>query len=400
MPKLPTGVTHEKATGRLIVRFMADGERYFRTLDEGKTVADAKALMASMRSELEGTGKIASTAGRAERYTLSDMMHAVEVRYRLEKRAAATLVRLEGNMRLHLFPYFGENIAAATITRDQIEAYRLHRQQETTKDARGRVHQGAKDASINIELAMLRRGFSLALENEKLVKAPKIVTPDPQNARGRILTEAEEAAILKHLPPYFQDVFEIGMSLGWRIKSELLPRVWSDYNPKARTLCIPADAAYQTKNKEPRVCALSDRAVEILERLRTERKARKVVALHPDASKPDYIFLGRGGKDRIRGYGHIFTQALIKAGLPWKADVPNRITLHCARGTFIRRCRDSGIAPEVICSYTGHSRNSRMLQRYYGDVSPEAQRAVTDIFNRKPANGFSTRELPEASPAD
>jgi hypothetical protein len=49
----------------------------------------------------------------------------------------------------------------------------------------------------------------------------------------------------------------------------------------------------------------------------------------------------------------LFRSAVKRAKLPWGKDDPNRITLHINRGTFIRRMRDVGVSPEIICSYTG-----------------------------------------------
>lgn len=191
------------------------------------------------------------------------------------------------------------------------------------------------------------------------------------------------------LPDSFKPIFELLLMLGFRSASELMPRVWSDYDAEAGTICIPPAAAVQTtrgtisrmgKGKEPRYCRLPKRGIEILERL------RKVVPLDQarrDRSK-DFIFSGclpRGGKleDQARS---VFRKAVAAAELP--VDGPDRITLHSCRATFIRRCADAGIAPDTICSYSGHVPGSKMLSRYYGKVSVQAQKAVTDIFDQKP----------------
>lgn len=63
---------------------------------------------------------------------------------------------VEWRIRCHLRPFFGHT-KAHDITTADVKAYIAHRQEE-----------GAKNGSINRELAALKRMFNLALQAEKI----------------------------------------------------------------------------------------------------------------------------------------------------------------------------------------------------------------------------------------
>ena len=74
-----------------------------------------------------------------------------------------SLEDLETRLRLHVLPYFGE-ARAVNITPGDIEKYKLQRKEE-----------GAANATINRELAVVKRAFQLAIDQGKLIGKPKIL---------------------------------------------------------------------------------------------------------------------------------------------------------------------------------------------------------------------------------
>jgi hypothetical protein len=370
-PKLPPGIGRDKRSPDkrkhcFFVRFKLAGSRtrYFKALEPGATLEDAKDLLAKMRADVSrGLGNPMARQGT---YTLKDMLALVDIDH-VRRGCAPGTIRAFKSKAKQLREAFGEGALVRDDRRSEweieIRAFEAKRQAA-----------GEKRSTLNATLAWLRRAFVLAVDAGWITKAPRIETPDPQNARGRILSPEEEARIVEALPDHFRPVFEVGLLLGWRIPSELMPRVWSDYDPKGGTLTISAHDAFKTKGKEPRVCKLSARGIEILERLRAARKATARIV----PADQDFIFRTVQHSQA----SEIFRGAVKLAGLPWRKNDPNRITLHINRGTFIRRMRDAGISPEIICSYTGHRPGSEMLSRYYGKVSVTAQGSVTDALDR------------------
>ena len=85
---------------------------------------------------------------RQSRITISELLEHVKDDYQVNRKK--TYRDLEARCRLHLLPFFG-NYRACNLTTDEVRAYIRKRQTE-----------GATNASINRELAALKRAFTLA----------------------------------------------------------------------------------------------------------------------------------------------------------------------------------------------------------------------------------------------
>jgi hypothetical protein len=113
----------------------------------------------------------------------------------------------------HLTKYFGHWRAVA-ITADQVVAYTRSRQKE-----------GAASATVNRELAALKRAFTLAERSRKVAEIPYIAMLDESdNIREGFLTESDLDRLLTHLPPYLHAVVICAFFTGWRTASEILTR--------------------------------------------------------------------------------------------------------------------------------------------------------------------------------
>jgi hypothetical protein len=104
---------------------------------------------------------------------------------------------------------------AQAISTDRILAYVRHRQQ-----------QRAANATINRELAALKRMFRLGERAGRIVRRPFIDLLQEHNARTGFFERAECDAVLAQLPDDLQPVFAVASLTGWRVKSELLTRQW------------------------------------------------------------------------------------------------------------------------------------------------------------------------------
>jgi integrase len=81
----------------------------------------------------------------------------------------------------------------------------------------------AKPATINRELAALRRAFRLAVRGGELVAMPYVGLLRENNVRTGFFERAEFEAILKCLPAELHPPLKFAYVTGWRFKSEVLP---------------------------------------------------------------------------------------------------------------------------------------------------------------------------------
>jgi integrase len=104
---------------------------------------------------------------------------------------------------------------AIDITSTSVERYKTLRLKEK-----------AAPATINRELASLKRMFRLGLRQGMVATMPYIAMLAERNVRKGFFELDQFQAILKHLPSEYHALFEIAYITGWRTKSELLTRQW------------------------------------------------------------------------------------------------------------------------------------------------------------------------------
>ena len=100
------------------------------------------------------------------------------------------------------------------ITAADINAYVEHRQKK-----------GAAAASINRELAILKRAYTLAIRAGKLLHAhrPYIALLAEHNVRTGFFEADQFTTVKGTLRPALQPVAEFAYLTGWRVHSEVLP---------------------------------------------------------------------------------------------------------------------------------------------------------------------------------
>jgi hypothetical protein len=96
---------------------------------------------------------------------------------------------------------------AQAISSDRVLAYVRHRQQ-----------QQAANATINRELAALKRMFRLGERAGRIVRRPFIDLLQEHNARTGFFERAECDAVLAQLPDDLQPVFAVAYLTGWRVE--------------------------------------------------------------------------------------------------------------------------------------------------------------------------------------
>src|SRR5207302_10199020 len=119
--------------------------------------------------------------------------------------------RLETSLK-HLRPFFGL-YRAIQVTSDLVTSYVVARQAE-----------GAANATINRELAALKRMFTLGKRGRRGELMPYVPMLKEDNTRKGFSEAGEFRAIVANLPAYLAPALETAYITGWRIRDELLTR--------------------------------------------------------------------------------------------------------------------------------------------------------------------------------
>ena len=122
---------------------------------------------------------------------------------------------------------------AIDVTEDLIERYKVNRLSERTERGRKPV----RPATINRELAALRKAFRLAVRQKRIGVAPAITMLSENNARQGFLEPADFESIVKNLSEHLQDFARFAYLTGWR-KGELQILTWADLNREAMTVLL------------------------------------------------------------------------------------------------------------------------------------------------------------------
>jgi integrase len=174
---------------RYSINIMVDGQRIHRVVgreSEGTTRFQAEQLIEKLRSEARA-GRLDLPTGRKLHRIVKDS--AEEYLRRQEESGGKNLANKRRHFEQHLTPFFGRH-RLDRLTEFEMRKYRKHRQGE-----------GAKDATINRELATLSHLLSCAASKDwKWIKPearPDIPMVKEARKPIRILTAADSARLLK-----------------------------------------------------------------------------------------------------------------------------------------------------------------------------------------------------------
>jgi integrase len=219
---------------------------------------------------------------------------------------------------------FGHRRAHDLRTAD-VQRYIVDRQASPEPD-----EPGAANATINRELAALKRAFNLGFKGEKILRKPYIPMLEERNTRTGFLGEIEYLALRDALPAPLNHVLAFAYVYGWR-KSEILALTWDRVDLAAGTVRLDPDT---TKNRDGRLVVLTEELRALFGRLWAETRA-----LADRKGKPiPWVFhrLGRPVKD----FRKAWETACTAAGLGGK--VP-----HDLRRTAVRNMERAGVPRSV-----------------------------------------------------
>lgn len=260
---------------------------------------------------------------------------------------------------LRLSKIFCEFFAGKTlkeIKASDIERFKLHHSITVS-----RYDKILKPSTVNRELAILSRIFSLAVEYEVLFYNPcqRVKPLRADNQRIRYLTEDEEKRLLIQLKDneLTKNIVIFAINTGMR-RGEIFNLTWFDADLNRNILNVR-----QTKTGKDRVIPMNDKVQMMLEAI---------------PKKNEFVFTSPRTNGKLIDLKKGFRKAVEEAKI-------FNLHFHDLRHTFATRLADAGVPLSVIAELLGHS-DIRMTKRYShasDKAKREAVQKLTEIGTSK-----------------
>jgi integrase len=339
---MPKNKRRQRGTGSLKLRgriwwivYSAGGRLIYESSDSADK-EKAENLLKQRIGEL-AAGKDISP----EKATIADLCDLVIADYRLRKLRDLKTVqwRYEANVKPALGSLLASRFGAAQV-RSYIAARRAVR---------------AGDATINRELAIVRRGFTLGhQEDPPLVgRVPYIAKLEEDNVRQGFIEQGQYLALRAAMPDHLKCLFVVAYHCGNRL-GELRKLEWDQVDLEAGEIRIERR---QAKGKRPRTLPIYGEMQEWLKWQQERRVAGCMLVFH---------WSGKPIGSHVKGW----VRACEEAGLP-------DLHPHDLRRSAVRNMERAGIPRNVAKAISGHKTDS-VYQRYDivsgGDLKAAATR--------------------------
>jgi integrase len=294
----------------------------------------------------------------------------------------------------HLAPFFG-GMRATNVTTDAVEKYKRQRRAE-----------GAAPATVNRELATLRRAFNYGKRSTppKVYSVPHIQMFKENNARQGFVEQDEftRMAAEAHLDGlWMRALIEVAYTYGWR-RGEMLGLKVRQVDLHSRTIRLDPGT---TKNGEGREVVMTPEVEELLRAAVMKKKPTDCVFTREDG-KPIKDFRGAWRNLCVRaGTGGWKCRKCAAALAAVKCEcggVRKYVGLipHDFRRSAAKAARRAGVPESVIMAMGGWKTPS--MFRRYAIVSSADQRAAVEMIAReraeKPLSPPFGPPSPEADP--
>jgi integrase len=233
---------------------------------------------------------------------------------------------------------------ATEITTDKVKIY-----------IEKRMEDEMSNASINRELAALKRMFHLATEctPPKVNLIPYIPMLKESNVRKGFFEPSEYRALKDGLPEELKPLVTFAYHSGWR-KAEILRLTWDRVNLKEGLVSLNPG---ETKNEEGRTLYMNEELMKEMQAFQSKRRLGCPNVFHRNG-QPIKDF--RGAWDTARIKAGFFEVVRDDEGNETKA--PTKI-FHDFRRTAIRDMIRSGVPERVAMKISGHKTRS-VFDRY------------------------------------
>ena len=280
----------------------------------------------------------------AQSHTFTELMDRYEREHVLRKLRHRGVKGYMNNLRA----FFGDR-TLADITPKLIVAYKNKRYED-----------GKAPATINRELANLKKAFNLALrEWEWCHQNPvtRVSMEKENNKRDRWLSEEEEGRLLTACAPWLHDLVTFALHTGMRM-GEILELTWRGVDFTRRTVMV-----LRSKNGERRTIPVNETVLRVL---KEKAKVRSLAS--------DLVFCSKAFTPMESGHlRRSFRLALSKAKI-------EEFHFHDLRHTFATRLVQWGIDLYKVQQLLGHK--SPIMTQRYAHHYPESLRDGVEILDR------------------
>jgi len=291
------------------------------TTDEGK----AKKFLNWRLKERE---KPTFVGPKEERLTLDDLEAKILADYRKHNRRSACNVT---HCLKRVRKCFGFD-SLVDITASRIDLYQ-----------EARLSEGAARSTINREVACLRHGFKLLVQDKALSEAPVIKLLEGENVRQGFTEVSDFYSVIDNLyrtvHPSVKDVLEFLYHSGWRSK-EVTKLEWQD---------VDVEGGMVRLRRKVRMLPLIGELQNIIERRLIDRRMDCPLVFH------------RNGKP-VKSFRKAWETACKAIGQP-------DLVPHDMRRSATRNFRKAGLSENEGMAMTGHQTNS--IYRRYDIIDEE-----------------------------
>ncbi len=310
----------------------ATGKAHFRS----SGTADRAVAATMLREQVAHRDRGMPVLPDPRRLFIETLLDNLMTEYRANGRRSIDRVDLS---RRHLLHYFRGH-SAASVTGADIPRY-----------ADRRLNEKAAPATINRELAALRRAFSLAVRHGLLLVAPSIPGLREDNVRTGFFEPELFAAVCGRLGEVEADIARVCYHTGWRSRSEVYPLTWAQVDWAGGLIRLEPGT---TKNRDGRSFPITPALRAVLERRldftrRCERMQARIIP---------WVFHRKG--QPVKTMAKSWQTACTNAGVPGRF-------LHDLRRTAVRNLERAGVSRSVAMKMTGHKTES--VYRRYAIVS-------------------------------
>jgi integrase len=261
------------------IKYYRNGKSYRESSNSDKKMV-AKKLLARREGDI-AKGKVPTI--NFEKVTFDDLVQDFIMDYEINEKKSIERARI--SLR-HLEKVF-KGIRVPAITTQMIQGdYIQGRKKWLCENCKEQFHigadaccsscgskklqKGAANATINRELAALRRILNLGANQTppKVDRVPHIPMLKENNIRKGFFEHAQFIALRNELPDYLKPYTTFGYKIGWR-HQELASLTWSDVDMENSILTLKVG---ETKNKEARTVYLDRELKEMLEKQWSNRK--------------------------------------------------------------------------------------------------------------------------------
>jgi len=319
----------------------------------------AKAILAKVRVQIV-EGRFFERQEEQSR-TFEELME----RYLTEHAARKAQPRHYRSYAKHLTAFFG-GYTLAEITPNVIVDYKNRR-----------YAAGLKPASINRELATLKKAFNLAVKEWEWCRdnpVSRVSMEREHNQRDRWLSLEEERRLLDACAPWLHDLVTFALHTGMRM-GEIVELTWRGIDFTRRTVTV-----FRSKNGERRTIPVNDTVLSVL---KDKAKLRSL--------KTEVVFCSK--VFTALECGHLrrsFRVALCKAQI-------EDFHFHDLRHTFATRLVQAGVDLYKVQRLLGHQ--SPIMRQRYAHHYPESLRDGVELLDRLPS-GSTNLSQPAGAPTE